>query len=339
MSDVQDPAASANFVLTPRKRLPTPSQLEQYRQSLRLATELRESRPSPTPPDIKVLLLEDNPADADLVKEYLEEAGMVCTAHFERLSTALSYVEVNAVDVILSDLSLPDAQGLEAVLALRKHCPEAAIVVLSGDHDEATAMRAVQLGAQDYLIKGIANLPHLHRTIHYAMEREAAERELAEIAYYDQLTGLVNRPAFMDKLTSVKARADRLGSSFALMFIDLNGFKKVNDVLGHGAGDLLLQGVAKRLSTQVRLYDTVCRWGGDEFIILLEELQDADIEAVSERLLAGFSSPFEIDGTKVVVTFSIGVAEYPKDHTDLAGMIKVADRKMYQAKEKSRGRK
>lgn len=310
---------------------PRSSSLEKYRQGLRLASSLRGDRRIAKASNLNICLLEDNEADADLVQEYLEESGM-CAHCFVRLSALVNYVQDHKVDVILSDLSLPDASGLEAVVKIRQSAPEAALIVLSGLQDEELALRAVQLGAQDYLVKGIANMPFLHRTIKYAMERESSERELASLAYYDKLTGLINRRALQDKLKASKSRADRSGSGFALLFIDLDKFKAINDKLGHDSGDVLLKEVSKRLSSSVRAHDVVSRYGGDEFIILLEDLGDDAIGVIKSRLDSSFSKPFILRGKPYKVGFSFGVARYPQDGADVSQLIRKADKRMYRHK-------
>lgn len=154
---------------------------------------------------------------------------------------------------------------------------------------------------------------------------------LARLAYYDQLTGLANRVTFRLRLNRALARARRQDSRFAVLFLDLDDFKSVNDTLGHDAGDVLLQKAGERLLRCVREYDTVARHGGDEFAILLEDLSNTPF-SIAERITGEFCVPFQLDEKEVVVTISIGVAEYPRDADTGAGLLRQADVAMYVCK-------
>lgn len=169
-------------------------------------------------------------------------------------------------------------------------------------------------------------------------ERKRAEEQMSYLARYDHLTGLSNRNLFQDRLTQALARADRDGSMVALMFLDLDRFKPVNDTLGHGAGDLLLKAVASRLKGMLRETDTIARMGGDEFAIILEDITDAqDVGPVASKILEAIAQPFTLNGHEVFVTASIGIAVRPPSEGDV--MVKEADTAMYRAKDLGRGRR
>ena len=166
-------------------------------------------------------------------------------------------------------------------------------------------------------------------------ERMRAETRLSQIARYDQLTGLVNRDLFQDRLERALARSARTGNPTALMFIDLDRFKDVNDTLGHDAGDELLKVVAKRLNGRVRASDTVARLGGDEFAIILEDLsEEEDAAVVASDVLDSFAEPVLVGGREIPVTASIGTAAYPSSAGD--ELLKNADTAMYRAKGRGR---
>jgi diguanylate cyclase (GGDEF)-like protein/PAS domain S-box-containing protein len=160
------------------------------------------------------------------------------------------------------------------------------------------------------------------------------EAELDRIAHYDALTGLPNRVLLGDRLRQALAKAQRDGALLAVCFLDVDGFKPVNDTHGHNAGDMLLIELADRFRAELRGNDTVARLGGDEFILLLADLKDetASIQ-ILERLLAAISQPFSIDGQSVTVTASIGVTLYPLRATDTDALIRQADQAMYKAKQ------
>ena len=172
-------------------------------------------------------------------------------------------------------------------------------------------------------------------TLSDVTERMRAETRLSQIARYDQLTGLVNRDLFQDRLERALARSARTGNPTALMFIDLDRFKDVNDTLGHDAGDELLKVVAKRLKGRVRASDTVARLGGDEFAIILEDLsEEGDAAVVASDVLDSFAEPVLVGGREVPVTASIGTAAYPSSAGD--ELLKNADTAMYRAKGRGR---
>ncbi len=179
------------------------------------------------------------------------------------------------------------------------------------------------------------------RERHVLEFRLAAVTERAEAsrnaAFHDLLTGLPNRALFNDRLEHGLAQAKRHGRNLAVMFIDLDGFKKINDTYGHDAGDDVLKTIAIRLTASTREDDTVSRHGGDEFLYLLTEIGDeADVRAIAEKIIESIELPFHItvDGAKIDATISasIGIAIFPKDASTAHDLIKSADKAMYQAK-------
>lgn len=169
-------------------------------------------------------------------------------------------------------------------------------------------------------------------------DRKRAEQELRYLANYDTLTGLPNRTLLGERLAHSLIRARRLGNRVALLFLDLDRFKHVNDSMGHAAGDRLLKAVAARIVCSVRQSDTVARLGGDEFTVILEDIKDAlEAERVAHKLLADFQKPLEIDGrNEVVISPSIGIALYPEHGQIPTDLLKHADTAMYHAKDRGR---
>jgi diguanylate cyclase (GGDEF)-like protein/PAS domain S-box-containing protein len=169
-------------------------------------------------------------------------------------------------------------------------------------------------------------------------ERKTIEERLDHLAHYDSLTGLPNRSLLLDRLEQAIERAIRLGTKVALLYLDLDHFKMVNDTLGHSAGDELLQAVAQRAKTCVRAVDTIARLGGDEFVILVPDAQgQEDIGTIANKLLEALTPPYPIDGHTVTSTPSIGISVYPDDGDNMADLMKKADTAMYQAKQGGRG--
>lgn len=168
-------------------------------------------------------------------------------------------------------------------------------------------------------------------------EQKKAEQQLRYLAYFDDLTGLPNRTLFNDRLCQAMAAADRHQQLVAVMFMDLDNFKMVNDTLGHEAGNLLLQAVAARLKSSFRDGDTVARLGGDDFAVVLADLSNADDAAqVAQKILAGLKAPFSISGSELFATLSIGITLYPFDGGSIPNLLRNADSAMYHAKELGR---
>jgi two-component system, cell cycle response regulator len=283
----------------------------------------------------EVLLVDANVADATLAAELLRDGAI---DRF-RVSQAASFDEAarrldgTRYDAVLVDLALPDRPGLDAVKAILALAPDTPLLVLSAVADERLALEAVLNGAQDYLIKGQNDDALLRRAVRHAIERKRIERELSRLARHDPLTGLPNRLLFKDRLAQAVQRIDRRDQMVALIFIDLDGFKSVNDRYGHAAGDRLLRAVAARLCSVVRRTDTVARLGGDEFTIILEGLRHAgDAARIAEKALHSLSAPFTLDGRQVNLGASLGVAiaSHPQEIPD--ALTRRADAAMYRAK-------
>ncbi|MCW8918815.1 MAG: diguanylate cyclase [Gammaproteobacteria bacterium] len=163
------------------------------------------------------------------------------------------------------------------------------------------------------------------------------EEQIRSLAYYDPLTNLPNRRLFKDRLSMALAHAHRSGGRLAVLFIDLDRFKQINDTLGHGVGDLLLQEIATRLHNAVREDDTVARMGGDEFIVLLSEVTEvASVTACARRIITAMAQPIAAGAEELLVSCSIGISLYPDDGTDCETVVRHADEAMYRAKEEGR---
>ena len=170
-------------------------------------------------------------------------------------------------------------------------------------------------------------------------DRKAAEERIQELATRDPLTALPNRLLLTDRIGHGIEVAQRSGAMFAVLFVDLDRFKIVNDSLGHGVGDALLQRVAKRLVNSLRKGDSVARLGGDEFVVIAEELARAeDAGSLAQKIIGSLSAPFEIDGHTLNISCSVGISIYPSDAGDTATLLKNADVAMYSAKEGGRRR-
>lgn len=167
--------------------------------------------------------------------------------------------------------------------------------------------------------------------------RRTAEQKTAQLAHFDTLTNLPNRTLFYDRLDQAIARAKRYQQKFAVLFMDLDGFKQVNDKFGHHVGDSLLGMVAERLEETVRGIDTVARVGGDEFVFILNNIDHADnISLVAGKVLESMSRLFMVNGNTCSISCSIGISIYPDDAQDSESLVKMADNAMYDAKKNGR---
>jgi diguanylate cyclase (GGDEF)-like protein len=198
-------------------------------------------------------------------------------------------------------------------------------VVLSGFGDEEDAFKSVREGAQDYLIKGQIDSNLLVRSLRYAIERKRAEETIKKLAYHDSLTGLPSRTLFNDRFTMAMAESKRNNKKMALIMLDLDHFKNINDNFGHDAGDELLKEISARLVNTLRKTDTICRMGGDEFAVLISDVSAKEmIDEVAQRIVLAVGKTFTLQGVEQKIGATLGVAIYPEDGEtlDCCGLIK-----------------
>jgi len=291
---------------------------------------------------IRVLLVEDNPGDARLIKEMLAGPAYYGVTYklsqVETLRVAVQVCSINPIEVILLDLNLPDSTGMETLESLNGLFPQIPIVVLTGLNDSELTMQSVQHGAQDYITKEECSSQLLARVIHYAIERKRIEAQLKHLATHDFLTGLPNRALFYDRLALATKRTNRrntggLNWKAAIMVMDVNNFKQINDSLGHESGDRVLREMAPRLRGCLRQSDTVARLGGDEFAFVLEGIQDqADSMLVAQKILRSLNEPAILQGDHFTLSSSIGISIFPDDAENLEVLMRYADQAMYIAK-------
>jgi two-component system chemotaxis response regulator CheY len=282
----------------------------------------------------RLLLVEDDLAQARMIEGMLNTSGRSGEViHVETLGEAKRFLRESRAACVLLDLMLPDASALDGLVELRNVAPEAPIVVVTADADEARAVKAVQAGAQDYLIKARMTGDQLRRSVLYAIQRQRGELLLAHRALHDDLTGLPNRTLFLDRLTLELAQSERRSTSVAVLFLDLNGFKSVNDRFGHDAGDQLLRALAGRLLSSMRPGDTVARHSGDEFTILGTEIAHADDAlSIAQRVTETINAPLAMQNDEVRLSASIGIALAHGLGRKAEDVIRTADEAMYVAK-------
>jgi len=284
----------------------------------------------------RVLLVEDDGRAALELGEMLRlvwSRGLV-VSHTPHVSDAVQELADHGATCVLLDLH--DQPLLEALEQLSAASPATPIVVVAdadGDDDEL-GVAVVRAGAQDFLVRSDLSAPRLARAISYAVERKRSEAALALQALHDPLTALPNRALFLDRLRGALDRSRRTGSPVVVLFLDVDGFKQINDTLGHGAGDRLLIELAERFRAMLRPMDTVARFGGDEFTFLFEGLESEEEAAVvAQRVTQSAGLPLMVGGQQRTVSISIGVYIVTDPEEEIDDVIRQADTAMYRAKE------
>ena len=292
---------------------------------------------------LRVLLIEDSDADAALIVDTLRAAGYdVLSERVENVEALRHALDNRSWDVAIADYTLPSFDAPTALSAVREHDPNLPFIFVSRTAGEEVAVAAMRTGAHDYMAKtNLTRLaPAVEREMRDAAARRArmrAEERLAYLAYHDSLTDLPNRLLLQDRLQQAIARAQRDSACVALLVMDLDNFKDINDSLGHYAGDRVLQQVASRVRGFLREVDTVARLGGDEFAIILPATDDRRGELTARRLLGEIERPLVVDGQALGVHASIGIAVFPAHGATADVLLQKADASMYVAKQDRTG--
>jgi diguanylate cyclase (GGDEF)-like protein len=268
---------------------------------------------------IKILFIDREQGEYLLIADLLSQIRHVSyeLTWINQLDAALNAILSGAYDVVLLDFFWGDRNARELLDTLKTQLHKTPVVVMTDVMETEVDRAAIASGASDYLIKGQIDSQLLERTLRYAIERKQAELRLNRLAHYDSLTDIPNRILFLDRLEHAVRLAERDNDSFAIMFIDLNGFKQVNDSFGHDVGDEVIRQCAARLSECMRRSDSVARMGGDEFTLLLENTDNTtDIARIAEKIIEMLSSPFQVNDYELNVGCSIGIALYPQAGCD-----------------------
>jgi len=238
----------------------------------------------------------------------------------------------------LLDYQLGERDGLSLLRAAVQAGCRVPIIFLTAETGESVDMQAMDAGALDYLIKGEINPPALERSLRYALKLGETMEALRLLATHDSLTGLLNRREFERIISEEHERAKRFGRSYAIIILDLDHFKSINDKYGHPAGDHVLKSVAKRIRQQLRSIDRVARIGGEEFAVVLTEVDHVTASEVARRIVESMGrTPITLpDGTNLTVTVSAGSASMPKNAPDPVALVQVADKALYEAKARGR---
>ncbi|MGH2916803.1 MAG: putative bifunctional diguanylate cyclase/phosphodiesterase [Solirubrobacteraceae bacterium] len=285
----------------------------------------------------RVLLVQDDPGAALALGEMLRAVwphGLVLS-QTPSVTDAVQELGDHGSTCVLVDVPGGGAiDAVEAVGLLNAASPETPIIVLAPNGDEQAGVLAVRAGAQDHLLRSGLSPATLSRAVGFAIERKRAEAALAQQALEDPLTALPNRTLFLDRLRGALDRSRRTGGVVTVLFLDVDGFKEINDSLGHHAGDRVLTVLAERFRGLLRPMDTVARFGGDEFTFLFEGLQgERDAAIVARRVSRSAGVALALADQTRSVSVSIGVAIVTDPDAAIEDVIRRADAAMYRAKE------
>ena len=292
---------------------------------------------------LHLLIVEDSEDDALLLLRELRKGGF--EPRWQRIDTSdalVTALDREQWDLVIADFSMPTFSGTEALALLRARDTDLPFIFVSGTIGEEVAVAAMKTGAHDYVMKGNLRrlVPAIERELRDADMRREHRRIAARVqhlSYHDVLTDLPNRALLHDRLFQALATAQREKESLALLILDLDGFKDINDTLGHRVGDALLQELGRRLLHVIRDADTVARLGGDEFAVLLPGIGVEGVERVARRLLATVEQPFHADQLELTVRASLGVAFYPNHGETADTLLQHADIALYAAKDTGNG--
>ncbi len=307
-------------------------------------------QPNNRPPPARILHLEDSELDQELVRVLLKNASIDCEIVVVLTREEfVRHLSLGNWDLILADYSLPSFDGMQALEIARKTCPTTPFIFLTGTIGEDVAVESLISGATDYVLK--QHLKRLVGCVRRALNERAErmrrlqaeanlkvrEEQFRFLAYHDSLTNLPNRVLLQDRLMQALSNATRRSEKVAILFIDLDQFKIVNDTLGHSAGDQVLKQVAERLERSARSGDTVARLGGDEFLLVVNGVKDTtDAAVAADRVKQGMAARFTCNGTELSTTCSIGISIFPEDGSDSETLLKNADSALFNAKDNGR---
>lgn len=283
-----------------------------------------------------VLLLNGEPELTDTISAWLDEAspGQYSVVPGNTTEDGLVELLSGDYDVGLFCSGEDPISTRDLLSSVKSHFSPVPVVVLTSHLNQTLDREAVPAGAADYLALDTVNAFWLERALRYSIERKRTEKHLARLAHHDPLTDIPNRVLFRDRLENAIRVASRDKSRFALMFIDLDDFKVVNDRYGHDIGDGLIRLCAERLQSLLRRSDSMARMGGDEFTLLLLNVESSSSLAhLAVKIIEQITSPYEIGGYQINVGCSLGIASYPEAGHSADSLLKSADLAMYQAKQ------
>jgi two-component system cell cycle response regulator len=295
--------------------------------------------------EIKILVVDDSEDVFEGIKAFLKDQDLITLSWAGNSNDSFAMLERERFDLIFLDHILNEGTSIEYLREIEKEGIETPVIVVTGQGDEMLASKVIQMGAYEYLPKSRINAESLSRIINNTLERfrlrndvKRAQSKMAEMSTVDELTQLHNRRYFIDALEGEFERANRYETEMALVILDLDNFKKVNDTYGHPTGDKVLSCIGKILKKLVRRSDLACRYGGEEFAVVLPNVSKEGIYTAYERFREMVSKQsFEHESKQFHITVSIGIA-FSDDAESSDDLLAHADQALYQAKESGRNR-
>ena len=296
---------------------------------------------------VNILSVEDNDLDFHKIKSPLADSELVQIERAEDIGIAFERLDEKLFDLIFVDYALPSGNALDFLATMEEKQLEIPVVVITGKGDEIVATRVIQNGAYDYLPKSRISKKSLARIIQNTLDKfrmkteiKQAREKMAELSTRDELTNLYNRRYFMESAEREAAGSARYGQGLSLLMLDLDYLKPINDQHGHPAGDTVLKQTARVLAESIRQYDIACRYGGEEFAVIMPNTRLGDARVFGERLrkkIASLTVPYE--SKELRFTVSIGLAQFaPEIDKSINDLIKRADNGLYDAKKQGRNR-
>ncbi len=285
--------------------------------------------------ELRLLIVENDEADRTILRELLERAEFTSFSFdiAANVDAGLRHLSDGKHDVCIVNYELPGRDGLDLVRLAQRRGYVIPIILVSNDMDPEIDAEAAELGVSDFINKEEFETGRLERSLRFAVARRGITDRISRLSHYDDLTGLANRSLLTDRLERALASARRHNKMVGVLMVDLDGFKSINDQLGHSAGDHVLQNVAANFCNCLRECDTVGRYSGDEFIIIIEDLTTQEGAAtVADKLQEALTQLIHYQDETFVMQASIGIALYPRDAEGPDTLLQLADAAMYRAK-------
>jgi len=287
--------------------------------------------------NLTVLYVEDDEPARSFLERFLRpRVGSIVTANDG--VQGLELFENIHPDIVITDIHMPLKDGLAMAQEIRERDGNIPIIVITAFEQTDYLMRSIDIGVDRYVTKPLV-LDRLMNALMYCSHQIFTEARLRYLALHDPLTELPNRTLLQDRLVMACAAADRKGEQVAMLFIDLDHFKSINDSFGHIAGDRVLQEIARRLKSLFRSMDTVCRLSGDEFLVVMTGVSSReDVACATRKLVDSLSVEMTVEDLFLSVTASVGVAMYPHDGSEMESLIRSSDSAMYFSKQQGGNR-
>jgi two-component system cell cycle response regulator len=295
--------------------------------------------------EINILVVDGSKDIFEMLKTFLADQVFINLSWAGNFKDSFTMLKLEKFDMIFLNHVLEEETSIEYLRNVDKEGIETPVIVVTEHGDEMLASHVIQLGAYEYLPRSRINLESLSRVLNSTLERASLRKEvetayvkMAEMSTVDELTKLYNRRYFLEALDGEFERASRYEREIALLMLDLDYFKKVNDTYGHPAGDMVLSDVGEILKKHVRRNDLACRYGGEEFAVILPNVSKDSIYSTYERFREMVSTqPFKCESKQFHITVSIGIA-FSNDAESANDLLAHADQALYQAKESGRNR-